>query len=298
MTPHDGITRRQLLRAGAAAGLGLVGGSLVAACGGDDAESGATTDSSDERSLVSFNGTSSFVAGIENRLPLGVADRDGLLPKASSPDVLTVTVHDRAGDAVGRPTEVRRHDDGLPRPYYPMNFELAAPGVYAARAKVDGVTAELAFQVQRAADVPLVRVGQAMPAVETPTTDDARGVRPVCTRDPACPLHDVSLAEALRMRRRVAVLVSTPAFCQVSICGPVLDLLLERTDEPSMTLIHAEVYTDPEKSLDELAPIMTELHLPFEPVLVVVGEDGRIAARLDTVFDRRELDRALHATGA
>ena len=38
-----------------------------------------------------------------------------------------------------------------------------------------------------------------------------------------------TLAQALTEKRPLALLVATPAFCQISICGPVLDVLLLRS---------------------------------------------------------------------
>ena len=41
----------------------------------------------------------------------------------------------------------------------------------------------------------------------------------------------------------LAVLVSTPAFCQTAICGPVLDLFVAARDaHPDVTFVHVEVY--------------------------------------------------------
>ena len=68
------------------------------------------------------------------------------------------------------------------------------PGV---AAEVDGEQLEMAIQVDAAGDVEVIRPGDVMPPIETPTTDDARGVDPICTNSPACSLHDVTVAEAL-----------------------------------------------------------------------------------------------------
>ena len=133
-----------------------------------------------------------------------------------------------------------------------------------------------------------------MPAVETPTTTDARGVTPICTNEPACPLHDVSLTEALAEGAPVALLLATPAFCQIAICGPVLDVLLDvRADHPGVRFLHAEVYAEPAKDLQTYAPIIAPLGLHFEPCLVLVGADGVVVDRIDTIYDRTELQARL-----
>lgn len=301
---HRRLTRRELLQRGLTVGAGLAAFPALAACGGDDesatATSGeggtSTTAGKLDRSLVPFSGTASFVASARNRLPFGIGDRDGLLPTEASPKTLTVTILDEQDQQVGDPIEATRHADGLPRAYYPLEFEAGKPGLYTARAEVDGVTAELAFQVLRPGDLQLVKPGDPMPQVDTPTTKDAHGVKPICTREPACPLHEVSLREALAGDSPIGLLISTPAFCGVSICGPVLDLLLEQVDGfPGVRFIHAEVYADPAASLNETAPIVQALRLPFEPVLVLARPDGTVTTRLDTIFDRAELEATLHA---
>src|SRR3546814_11078234 len=98
----------------------------------------------------------------------------------------------------------------------------------------------MSITIHPAADLSGVKPGDAIPAVATPPPTDARGVNPICTAEPACPLHDVSLADALGEGRPIALLVATPAFCQIAICGPVLDVLLEATGgHPDVRPLHA-----------------------------------------------------------
>src|SRR5690606_12210710 len=154
------------------------------------------------------------------------------------------------GSDLGPAVDVERHDSGLPRAYFPLRVTIDEPGIYTARAEIEGVASEMSFQILEAADVKVIGVGAAVPAVETPTLADARGVNPVCTSDPVCSLHEVTLSEALAAGEPVALLVATPAFCQLAICGPVLDVLLEVADDhPDVRFLHAEVYADPGKDL-------------------------------------------------
>ena len=147
-----------------------------------------------------------------------------------------------------------------------------------------------------AADVAVVQPGGPMPVVDTPTTADPRGVTPICTAEPPCPLHDTTLSAVLGEGRPVALLIATPAFCQIAICGPVLDILLEAAPaHPDVRFLHAEVYADPATDLTTYAPVVGELGLHFEPCLVLVGSDGVVAERLDTIYDRSELDERLGA---
>ena len=95
------------------------------------------------------------------------------------------------------------------------------------------------------------------------------------------------------------LLISTPAYCQTNVCGPVLELLIEAApDKRGVNVIHAEVYADvADHDGDILQATLTEAirayRLSFEPSLVAVGRDGVVGDRLDFVFDRQELDETL-----
>lgn len=286
------LSRRRFLQGGGAATAAV----LLGACGTEETGTAAssTTAATSDLALAQFFGGAMFVPGQESRFPFGVADRDGLLPAKQTPPSLTVQIVDPSGDPVGDPVEVARRGEGLPRPYFPLLATLDAPGIYTARTEIDGAAVEMALKIDAAADVKVIQPGAAMPALETPTTADARGVTPICTRDPVCPLHDVTVAEALKEGRPLALLVATPAFCQFAICGPVLDVLLDvGAGHPDIRLLHAEVYADPNKDLDTHAPVVSPLGLHFEPCLVLVGPDGAVADRVDTIYDRSELDERL-----
>jgi len=288
------LSRRRFLLGGSAATAAV----LLGACGSDEqtgsSSTTATTAATSGLALAQFFGGPMFVPGQESRFPFGVADQDGLLPVKRTPPRLTVQILDPAGEPVGDPVEVARRGEGLPRPYFPLIATLDAPGIYTARTEIDGTAVEMALKVDATSDVKVIQPGAAMPALETPTTADARGVNPICTRDPVCPLHDVTVAEALAEGRPLALLVATPAFCQITICGPVLDVLLDVSDaHPDVRFLHAEVYADPSKDLDTYAPVVAPLGLHFEPCLVLVGADGTVVNRVDTIYDRSELDERL-----
>jgi hypothetical protein len=61
--------------------------------------------------------------------------------------------------------------------------------------------------------------------------------------------------------------------------------------------LHAEVYADPRGGTDPtaggLAPAPEAYSLPFEPTLFLADATGTITKRLDSVYDRAELDDAL-----
>jgi hypothetical protein len=292
------VTRRRFL-----AGTGaMTGAVLLGACGDDDdgtgaGESSTTDDATAGLALVQFFGAPGmFAAGAEVRAPFGLADADGLLPTEDTLEVLTMSLVDAAGATVMEPTEVRRRSKGLPRAYFPLRFTVEEPGIYTGRTEVEGEDLEMAIKVDAVGDVEVIRAGDALPRIHTPTTADARGVDPICTNDPACPLHEVTVAEALDEGRPIGLLVATPAFCQIAICGPVLDVLLAVADaHPDVRLLHAEVYAKPndEQPPETKTAAVDELHLSFEPCLVLAGPDGTVVERIDTIYDEDEVDEAL-----
>lgn len=161
------------------------------------------------------------------RLPLALADARGVLLD-DVPTELRVRTGPLDGD-LGDPTTVERHDDGVPRASFPLAATFAEPGEWRIVADTGDGTAEQVISIRPAQQLPAVpEVGDPMVAMPTPTTADARGVDTICTREPVCPLHGVSLDAALGTGQPMALLVATPRFCQTAIiCGPVLDLLLE-----------------------------------------------------------------------
>ncbi len=274
--------------------MGAVSALVLGGCGGgddDDRPGPAVGPDPGELTLVQFFGNDVLRAGIEQRATFGLGDVDGVVV-TDAPETLELRLT-RNGDSVLDPVELIRHQEGLPRPYYPLVFTPDEPGVYEAVAVSGGrSTPPRAFQILAPDQVSVPQVGDAMPALATPTVDDARGVDPICTDEPACPLHDVTLADALAAGRPVALLVATPKYCQVAICGPVLDILrAAQADHPDVKMLHAEVWTD--GSLETTTPTVRGLSLTFEPCLFLVGSDGGIRQRLDTVYDGAELRSAL-----
>lgn len=226
------------------------------------------------------------------RLPLALADGEGALI-GDPPRRFEVRVGLAEGD-LGPPTFVARHDQGIPQAYFPLMATFDEPGSWRIVADVEGAVAETTVRAVGPSELASIpNLGDDMIALATPTTGQALGVDPVCTLDPPCPLHEVSLDDALAGGGPVALLVSTPAFCQTAICGPVLELFVARQAALAdrLTMVHAEVYTDDTAAVTTAA--VKAYALTFEPSLFVAGTDKRIVARLDYTFDAAELDDAL-----
>ncbi len=77
----------------------------------------------------------------------------------------------------------------------------------------------------------------------------------------------------------------------------LMELLGESTD--ALNVIHAEVYTNPEKIAEAnnfqslLSPVIKDYGMTFEPSLIVANSKNRVLERLDYMFDKLEMENAL-----
>lgn len=288
------MSRRSLL----AGGVGMV---VLSACSSSANSVKHVAPSSDaDFSLMPFFDQNSYLQlGSAQRACFGLGDRQGALLD-DTPDELVFTWQGETGKATK--VRVARHNEGLPRAYYPVRFTPEAAGTYTLTTTYRDQPMRATVVVNAAGSDPVPGSGQPMPKLATPTLAEPLGIAPICTRDPVCPLHDVSLETALGAGKPVAFLVSTPKFCQVAICGPVLEVLLaaHKTYGDRITFIHQEVYQSATEAAEKgaaaaLAPAVTELKLPYEPSLFLVGADGDVTQRLDLIYDAAELRKALDA---
>jgi len=70
------------------------------------------------------------------------------------------------------------------------------------------------------------------------------GLAKICTRNPVCPTHAISLDQALRSGRPTVVSFATPLLCTSRMCGPVVDeqILAFQTLRSQANFIHVEIY--------------------------------------------------------
>ena len=296
-----GLDRRRFLL-----GTGAV---LLAACGGGDdddptVEGGSEATTSTEAPEVSlvlgfaFNPNTFLLAGVPQRASAVLFDASGgFATLDAAPAQIDLVARSLESGSQVEAT-VARHGDDLDRPYYPAALTFPVPGTWEITADLgDGTTLQREVQVNSSVGFP--QVGDALPPVATPTVDAPLDAATICTRTPACPFHEVSLDEAMAGGRPVAVLISTPAYCQVAICGPVLDLLIDAAGEGDLAIVHIEAFPNGSGTQPgPPSPILTEdFGLDFEPVLYVAGANGLITARLDSIYDGAELAAALASAG-
>jgi hypothetical protein len=297
------VGRRSVLLAGA----GLAGTALLAACGSKSNSADKTpvmslepTDTSEKASQLQaiFDFQNPYlVTGGAQRLTFGILGPDGSYT-STVPDTLSFQIT-KDGTATTPVMTVSSHTDGVPIGYFPVITTFDAPGNYQAVTSIDGKPSTQAFSVFDPSATKLIPIGAKMVRIETPTVDDHRGVEPICTRPAGtCPFHTQTLTQALATGKPVALLVSTPEFCQIGVCGPVLDLVMAASAKhPEMQFVHAEVYTNAEAVKDlqaaTLTPVVDAYGLTYEPSLFVADATGTVVDRLDYIFDATDLDAAL-----
>ena len=270
------------------------GAVLLAACGSDG---GASTSLPKDLSLVQrFPGTV-LVPG-ELRLPISLATQKGVLTDSDAklPNTLTGRLlNSDTGEVVAATLSAQKHSEGVPQPYWPFIVTVAEPGIYSLI--VDGgPDTGAAVQVVERSSVAIPLVGDALPPFDTPTTQDARGVNPICTRaDGVCPFHDLTLTEALASGKNVVYLIGTPAYCQTGTCAPALDALIElsKSTGDDVVFVHADVYSDDKAEI--VAPAVKAYNLTYEPALFITDATGTLRQRLDAIFDVDEVRDALSA---
>jgi hypothetical protein len=287
------LDRRTVLRGGLTLGALGLGGVLLGSCGDDASTSVADGATPDHALIAAFpQGVPHVAAGVPARLPYLIADKEGVpLSAIDGPVRFTVQAD---GKPVGSPVTVQPHAQGVPRAYLPFTFTFPRTGLYDIYAEYQGDRLDSNLQVYDASRVGPPLVGERLPPVNSPTTNQTLDVDPLCSRVPACPFHEINLQDAVGQGRPIVLLVATPAYCQTAVCGPVLDTLVDviggRTD---LAVLHNEVYKNPKAVRDlqdaALAPVPAAYELSFEPVLFVTDAAGTVVARGDITVDRAEM---------
>ncbi len=196
------------------------------------------------------------------------------------------------------PVDAQLHTEGLPakRGVYVIDTPLPGAGVWESKLTIEGNHLTVPFEVT--ATPAVVTPGHPAPRAASPTASDALGVNPICTQDPPCPLHTVSLDQVIGSGKPVAVMFATPARCQTQYCGPVLTELLKvmAPYQDHVQIVHCEIYKD--QTSDTLVPTVDAWALPGEPWLFGIDGTGTVIGRLDGAFGTDEVKTLLSRLSA
>ncbi len=285
-------TRREFLAA-------ATGVALLTACGtaSDGTTKGTTTTpagTSDSlpagfEIVQRFSNGALFTPG-DIRLPISISDGQNLV--TTGPATVSGWIEDFNQQKVTDVTAVLRNV-GIVVPYWEVRATLPKAVIYTLRLEGDdgfGAT----FEVFDPSDVASPLTGKPMPPFDTPTVDDHRGVEPYCSLTPdPCPLHDVTLTDALTSGKPVAYMVGTPAHCQTATCAPGLLLLVAEHESlgDAVVMVHADVYAD--DAATTVAPAVEALGVDYEPIIYFCDAAGVVVDRLDGIWDESELRERL-----
>ena len=235
-----------------------------------------------------------FFSGSDYRLSVLLASNanNGAPLPLTAP--LTLRVGPEHG-SLGPAIKTAIHTEGNEPNYALATYRFPSPGVYNLEATYRSRRVALPLQVTDPSSSATPVTGGKLVRTPTPTTAKPLGVNPVCTAQPACPFHSISLDTAMDAHKPIALLFATPALCQSRFCGPVLENLtaVHQPYADRVTFIHCEIYTD--LTGQKGVPAVDAYGLQHEPMLLLADEAGVIKVKIDNLFDRAEARDALRA---
>jgi len=298
------LGRRDALRVLAGAGGGVLLSSLLAACNSSGASAAPAGSIS---ALTSGTRTYSLLSSVTamnpgtNHFAFDLASRSGRVVSGGRPKVWIGK--DERSPAIG-PVAASWYDltayaltgDRSPRTTIPGLFDApldlptAGDWYVLARAVGGGVRAAAIGAVPVVTGHVPAAMGSAAVSVPTPTATTEHGLREICTRQPPCHLHAVSLDRALRRGRPTVVVFSTPLLCQSRFCAPVTDeviLTSSRIGSHRASFIHVEIYP-PGRNLQppppiaaNRAPAVKAWGFETEPWTIVIDRRGIVRGRFE-----------------
>ena len=268
---------------GAAGALAACGGDTPSTDGGSETGSAATGGAGipeGQAELSAAITTWEFLTGPQRPVPILVRTNDNV----QVTDAVEVYLRTPEGEVLGGPFPTELVEaPGTPFMLHVAEFAVEESGpvevVVVAGERYGATTVNAVTPEQSEIPSP----GDTAPVVKTPTDDDPAGYETICTADPPCGMHEVSLDDALKEGRPVMLMFATPEFCQTVVCGPAVEIMQgvrDGGDWGDTAWIHVEVYSKTEGELTPGKP-MREWNLPSEPWLFSIDGAGTITARLD-----------------
>lgn len=172
--------------------------------------------------------------------------------------------------------------------------EFDRPGVWTVNVTADGRRSQGVFQVLSTKQAPSPLVGEEAIASQSPTVSDALGVDPICTRDPQCSMHELTIADALDAAKPTVVIFGTPRFCTSRTCGPVVDLVEEQKERVgnAYSFVHVEVWRNDDDAVNKPggdSPTFAEWKLGTEPWIYFIDAGGVVRDRWLGAVGAKEL---------
>jgi hypothetical protein len=283
---------------------------VLAACGGDE-PGGTSSGAAPAGSLkqLAADATQVSLLGAQSQLPVGkslftfgLATADNRLVTGGSPQVWVA--RDDTSKAAGpfpshwfELTAYAKTRDNSPRSqltgFYGAEVELPEAGNWMVAAAIDAGGRQVGQgAVPVSAEVPSA-VGTRAKPLKTPVATSAAGRKKICTRDPACPLHAISLDKALAAGKPTVLDFGTPLLCSSQMCGPVVDEQMVAAAKlgGKASFIHVEIY--PSRDTAKPVKALTDYGFTTEPWILVIDRDGVIRNRFEGPVTAGQIEDAL-----
>ena len=126
-----------------------------------------------------------------------------------------------------------------------------------------------------------------------PTARDVANLTDICSAQPPCDMHDLSIADALSAAKPLMIAFATPGYCTSQTCAPVLGEVqkVKARLADAANFVHVEIYKDPRNLV--VADAVTEWNLQSEPWVFVVDRGGTIVDRIESITNAEELEASL-----
>ena len=131
-------------------------------------------------------------------------------------------------------------------------------------------------------------VGGKAKSTKTPVATSKSKIAEICTREPVCSMHAISLDDALSNGKPTVVSFATPLLCESQLCGPVVDeqiLVFEKYGRRA-NFVHVEEFLPgkdrkpPQATAQNASPAFKAWGFQDEPWVIVIDGDGIIRNRL------------------
>lgn len=148
----------------------------------------------------------------------------------------------------------------------------------------------------RVEDHPVAAVGTRATSVPTPVATTPQELAHICSREPPCPMHVISLDDALDSGRPTVLVFSAPLLCDSRMCGTVTDeVLLVRRGTPrgAANFVHVDIYPPPHTDETNPAEPFVDWGFTSDPWTIVIDGDGIIRGRFEGPVVAPLVSRAL-----
>lgn len=229
--------------------------------------------------LMVFAGASEFLAEQNQRLPLRLDH-----PKTGTIQGAAGVIYLGQGRNVEGPFDLHwqtfKKPDGRVRGFYESILPMPGPGVVDLAVSMESNI--FGFAVIEATDDPSVPAPREKAiSVPTPVDGNLMDSAFLCTREPPCGMHAVSLDHALTAGKPTILIIGSPRFCTSGVCGPVVDEVLAARSliGDAATFIHVEPFKG--DSPTDLSASASAWGLESEPWTFIIASDGTLVERFE-----------------